>query len=75
MFLSLESSDELAGFYGGQEILGTDISTPEILAKNIQAVTAAEIQSLADFLFQNEKLNMALIGPFKDKDFGSILKI
>ena len=75
LFLSLESSDELAGFYGGQEILGTDISTPEILAKNIQAVTAAEIQSLADFLFQNEKLNMALIGPFKDKDFGSILKI
>lgn len=76
MVLHLESSDELAGFYGGQEILTKKLTTPEEIAEKIQAVKAEEIQAVAKDIFKNEKLNLALIGPFEDKaKFESILKL
>jgi len=75
LFLSLESSDELAGFYGGQEILGLPILTPKELAARIQKVTATEIKKIAEEIFIPDRLNLAVIGPFKDRDFLDILKL
>ena len=73
--LALETSDSLGYYYGGQEIMHLPILTPtEYLAK-INAVTAGEIQSVARTLFRSDRLNLALIGPYKDKSFGDILKI
>ena len=64
LILSLESSDELANFYGGQEILTRSSLTPHELVARIQRVTALEIQSLAHTLFMGAKLNLAMIGPY-----------
>jgi len=75
LFLSIETSDQLAFFYGGQEVMGVPILTPQMAAQRIKAVTAEEIQKVADELFKNNRLNLALIGPFKDKSFNDILKI
>lgn len=66
LFLSLESSDEWAGFYGGQEILERTLKTPEEIAQKIQAVNAQDIKAVAGDIFQNPKLNLALIGPFEE---------
>jgi predicted Zn-dependent peptidase len=75
MKLSLESSDDIANFYGGQELLKHELKTAEQKASEIRKVTALEIQKLAKQIFKNEKLNLALIGPFKDKkQFQKILK-
>jgi predicted Zn-dependent peptidase len=75
MKLSLESSDDIANFYGGQELLKKKIFNAEEKAKEIRRVTASDIKDLANEIFQNEKLNLALIGPFKDKNkFLKILK-
>lgn len=75
MKLSLESSDDIANFHGGQELLKREIISAEERAKEIRKVTALQIQSLAKDIFQNNKLNFALIGPFKDKiKFSKILK-
>ncbi len=75
MKLSLESSDDIANFYGGQELLKHEIREAEEKAKEIRQVNAAQIQTLAQEIFQNNKLNMALIGPFKEKaKFLKILK-
>ena len=75
MKLSLESSDDIANFYGGQELLQKKIKNGEEKANEIRKVTAREVQMLAKNLFQNNKLNLALIGPFKDKtEFAKILK-
>jgi len=75
MKLSLESSDDIANFYGGQELLKKEIKSAEEKAKEIRKVTASQIQSLARDIFQNNKLNLALIGPFKEKaKFVKILK-
>ncbi len=75
LFLSLETSDELAFYYGLQEIQNFPILTPDALAEKIKAVRAEEIQAVARDLFRNESLNLAVIGPFKDKSFGDILRI
>ncbi len=66
LLLGLETSDALATYYGGQEILQTPIETPEELQKKIYGVKAEEIMDVARFMFTNEKLNLALIGPYKD---------
>jgi predicted Zn-dependent peptidase len=73
--LGLETSDALAMFYGGQEILEKEIKTPEEVAVKINAVTKNEVIDLAKGIFKNEKLNLALIGPYKDSEkFAKILK-
>lgn len=75
MKLSLESSDDIANFYGGQELLKKEIKSAEEKAQEVRKVTAKEIQKLANEIFKDEKLNLALIGPFKDKKkFVKILK-
>ena len=75
LILSLETSNRLANFYGGQEVLTRQIDTPEELIKKVQAVTSEEIIKIANDLFQNDKLNLAVIGPFKEKEkFEKILK-
>ena len=53
MKLSLESSDDIANFYGGQELLKKEIKKAEDKAKEIRKVTAKEIQTLAKNIFQN----------------------
>ncbi len=76
MKMSLESSDDVANFYGGQEVLLKKIETAEEKAQKIKAVTGVQVKNLAREIFQNKKLNLALIGPFSQKaEFLPILKI
>ena len=75
MKLSLESSDDIANFYGGQELLKKEIKSAEEKAKELRAVSAKDIKKLANEIFKDQKLNLALIGPFKEKTkFSKILK-
>ncbi len=75
MKLSLESSDDIANFHGGQELLKKEIKNIEEKADEIRKVTASQIQALAKDIFKDKKLNLALIGPFKEKEeFLKILK-
>jgi len=74
--LELESSDAQAAFYAGQELLEKKILTPEEIFKKIDRVTVNDILKVAKEIFQPQKLNLALIGPFEDKKpFEKILTI
>ncbi|MST04269.1 MAG: insulinase family protein [Candidatus Pacebacteria bacterium] len=74
--LGLEGSDSLANYYGGQEVSREKILTPEEIIAKIKKVKASEILEVAKFIFQNEKLNLSLIGPVKDgTSLKNILKI
>ncbi|MBI2627566.1 insulinase family protein [Candidatus Nomurabacteria bacterium] len=76
MKLSLESSDDIANFYGGQELLKREIDGAQEKAKKIRKVTTSQIQTLAKDIFKNDRLNLALIGPFREKaKFLKILKL
>jgi predicted Zn-dependent peptidase len=66
MYLGLESSDSLAGFYGFQEIMREEIKTPKELEKEIESITAKDIQTLAKQIFVDKHLNMAIVGNVKE---------
>lgn len=67
MYLELEPSDEIAMFYGGQEVITGKMKKAEEVAKEIRKITPQQIKELSNKLFNNKDLNMAMIGPFKDK--------
>jgi len=74
--VGLETSDAFAMLYGGQEILKEKLMTPREILKKINAVTRKEIITVAKDIFQNRKLNLAMIGPQeKDGHLKKILKI
>jgi len=74
--LLLESSDVQASFYANQELLENRILTPEQLFAKIDKVTPTDILKVAKDIFQPSKLNLAIIGSFKDKErFQKILRI
>lgn len=76
LVLGLETSDALAGFYGEQEILRKPLFTPEELLAKINSVTEEQIKAVARDVFQNNRLNLAVIGPIKEqKSFEGILNI
>lgn len=83
--IQLEASDDVAEWYGRQAVLkltqqrekidGDQIITPEEYFRKISRVTAAEIRAVAREIFVPEKLNLAVIGPFKDNQkFMKLLK-
>ena len=75
MYLGLESSDSLAQFYGGQEIMNEVIKTPEEIKAETESVTAEDVQRVAQQIFTDKGLNLAIVGRFEDKtEFADILK-
>ncbi len=66
LMLGLETSDDLARFYGGQEVIEGKIMTSEEVAAGIQAVTSEEIKEVSRDLFRNDRLNLAVIGPIEE---------
>lgn len=75
MFLSLETSDSLAGFYGVRESLGQKFISHEDVAEGINKVTPDEVMGVARDILRNERLNLAAIGPAKNKSFLEMLKV
>ena len=74
--ISMESSDAVASFVASQEISTGKILTPKEKLAKINAVTLDDLQRVARDVFVNSKLNLALIGPFKNKKaFEKILKL
>lgn len=76
MILGLETSDALASYYGGQEILTKKSLPPEEIIDRIRKTSAAEVRAVAKAVFKNQGLNLAVIGPYQNQEmFKKILKI
>jgi len=65
MALSLDATDAQASFYAMQEVMGQELLTPEEKLKMLDKVSINDIKKVAEDIFQNEKLNLAVIGPIK----------
>lgn len=73
--LNLESSDAKALFFAEQELLEKKILTPDEIFAKIDAVKSKDIMKVAKEIFQTNRLNLALIGPFNNKkQFQKLLK-
>ena len=75
LFLSLETSDQIAGFYTAQELFGLKLSTPQETARRVGSVTASEIREAMRAVVKGGGLNLAVIGPFKKRSFAGILRV
>lgn len=61
--LGLESSDDIANFYGMQLLLKGEIKTSKDKIKEIESVTPMEIKKLANEIFKDGTIKLALVGP------------
>ncbi len=76
MTLLLESSEAQASFYAEQEILERKILTPKEIFEKIEKISPSDILKVAKEIFKPKRLNLALIGPFQNKErFEKILKL
>lgn len=74
--MGLESSDAVATFVADQEILRRKIEVPAEIEKKIRKVTADDILKLANQIFTDKNLNLAIVGNIKSGDkLQRILKI
>ena len=64
--MGLEASDEVAMFFASQEIKKKKILTPSEIFAKIDKVAAIDILKVAQEIFSQNKLNLAIIGPHKD---------
>jgi len=68
LLLSLESSRNVAGWLGAQELLTNRILTPDEVIALVEAVTIDDLKRVAAELFTGEKLNLAVVGPVKKEE-------
>ncbi|MFA5954021.1 MAG: pitrilysin family protein [Patescibacteria group bacterium] len=61
--IGLESSSAVASFVGNQALLYKKAESIDVFLKKIDRVTAREVQALAQEIFRNDRLNLALIAP------------
>ena len=69
VMLSMEDSANVASWYGTKQILEGTIENVDEVLKKIESVTGDEVTELAKEIFRRERLNLALIGPFRKEDF------
>jgi predicted Zn-dependent peptidase len=65
--IGFEESDNVANWYAKQGVLKEDILSPEDYFDRLEKVTAADIKRVAKNIFVKNKLNLAIIGPFKNE--------
>jgi len=66
--LGLETSDSRAEYCAINQILKGKIDSPQEEIEKIRKVTVGDIKEIAKQIFVDEKLNLAIIGPYKDQE-------
>ncbi len=76
LLMGLEDSRSVASWIGSQELTYGEIKTPEEVMEKIEAVTVDEVHALAQELFREDRLNLAVIGPYGDpQPFADLLRL
>lgn len=71
--MEMEASDEVAQFFGEQELLRGGVLTLDGMFKKIERVTSDDILRVAKNIFKKETLNLAIVGPHKEEDVKNFL--
>ncbi len=67
LLLRMEDSRNVAAWMGAQELLTGRIMTLDEVINGIDAVTTDDIKRVANQLFVTDKLNLAVVGPVKNR--------
>lgn len=75
IILRLEDSEEYANMMGTQLLIFNEVRSVDEILKKIDAVTAQDVQRIAQQLFTEDKVKLAMIGPYENEEgFASLLK-
>ncbi|HPI67162.1 MAG TPA: pitrilysin family protein [bacterium] len=76
LILEMEDSANVSEWYARQELFLNKSKTPEQKIKEVMAVTKNQVDLVAKKIFKNEKINLALIGPYQTtKEFEKLLSL
>ena len=76
MLLRMEDSRSVTMWMGAQETLTGKVRTVDEVVKQLDAVTTADIIRVAGDLIKEEKLNLAVVGPYRSsRPFRHLLKL
>jgi predicted Zn-dependent peptidase len=75
LVLHLETTEDFADFYGKEEILRDKITTEDQVSKHIEGVKKEEVDIVAQEVFDVSGVNLAITGPFSEKDKKAFLEI
>jgi predicted Zn-dependent peptidase len=76
LVLGLEDSGAVSAWYGRQALLLDKMLTPDDVLNAYNAVTAEDVQRLAQTLFADDQLYLAAVGPFGDGEgLGALLSL
>jgi len=76
LLLRMEDTRNVSGWLGGQEMLNNRIRTPDEVVALVDAVTMDDTRRVAADMFKNDKLSVAIVGPYKsDKKFARLATI
>jgi predicted Zn-dependent peptidase len=74
--LRMEDSRAVSDWLGGQELLSGQVRPLEAALVAIDMATRSDIKQIAGLLFQRERLNLAVVGPFRsDREFTKALTL
>jgi predicted Zn-dependent peptidase len=77
LLLQMEDSFAVAAWVGRQELLEDRVLSVDEVLEEVDTVTAEDVQRVAQELFQEEKLNLAVVGPCEEtqeEEFKALLK-
>ena len=76
LLLRMEDTRAVAAWAGAQELLHDRVLTVDEVMAQVDAVTPADLERVANQFLLPEKLNLAVVGPFRsDRQFQSLLKL
>ena len=76
MLLRMEDSRSVAMWIGAQETLMGNVRTVDEVVEFIDGVITEDVKRVAGDLIQQDKLNLAVVGPYRsDRRFRSLLKL
>jgi len=75
LLMQLETSDDVASWYGRQAILRHKFIEPAELNKKLRAITISDIRLVAQRVMRDKNLNLAIIGPSKANEISDLFKM
>jgi len=76
LLLRMEDSRNVAGWFGGQEILTKRILIPDQVTSIIDIITVEELKQLAEEIITDNQLRLAVVGPIaSDAPLTKLLKL
>ncbi len=76
LMLRLEDTGAVSSWTGAQELLRNNIMTVDDAVRLIDSVSSEDVQRVARTLFVRDKLNLAVVGPYRSEDrFANLLNL